>query len=106
MTEEFAKQTFAAWRELAEQDLKGAPFEKRLVTRLLEGISVQPLYVAQAAAPNSSGFPGTAPFVRGASPLGSAHGNWQIVQEHREANPQLANAAILDDLKHGAHSVL
>lgn len=106
MTEEFAKQTFATWRELAEQDLKGAPFEKRLVTRLLEGISVQPLYVAQAAAPNPTGFPGTAPFVRGALPLGSAHGNWQIVQEHRQASPQVANAAILDDLKHGAHSVL
>lgn len=106
LNEEFPKQTHSAWRELAEQDLKGAPFEKRLVTRLLEGVAVQPLYVAEAAAPNQGGFPGLAPYVRGASPLGSANGNWQIIQEHRHANPQLANAAILGDLKCGATAVL
>jgi methylmalonyl-CoA mutase len=105
-TEEFPEQTYAAWRELAEQDLKGAPFEKRLVTRLLEGIAIQPLYVAEAGAPNQAGYPGMSPYVRGATPLGSARANWQIVQEHRHANPQLANAAILGDLKHGATSVV
>jgi methylmalonyl-CoA mutase len=106
MTEEFAKQTYAAWRALAEQDLKGAPFDKRLVTRLLEGVSIQPLYAAEAEAPIQAGFPGLSPYVRGASPLGSARANWQIVQEHRHANPRTANAAILDDISHGVNSVL
>jgi len=106
LTEEFPTQTYATWRELAERDLKGAPFEKRLVTRLLEGISVQPLYVAEAGAPNDPGYPGNAPYLRGASPLGTARGNWQIVQEHRHANPRVANAAILTDLQHGATAAL
>lgn len=105
-SEEFAKQSYAAWRELAEQDLKGAPFEKRLVTRLLEGIAIQPLYVSELTAPNEAGFPGLAPYVRGSTALGSAQRNWLIIQEHRHADPKAANAAILEDLRHGVDAVL
>ena len=35
---------YAAWRSLAEADLKGAPFEKRLVSQTLEGVRIEPLY--------------------------------------------------------------
>ncbi|MBU6161139.1 MAG: hypothetical protein KGO50_08455 [Myxococcales bacterium] len=35
---------YAAWRSLAEADLKGASFDKRLVSQTLEGLRVEPLY--------------------------------------------------------------
>ncbi len=34
------------WRTSVVGELKGAPFEKKLVTRILEGIDIQPLYTA------------------------------------------------------------
>ena len=40
LNDAFAPVTAEAWRALVERDLKGAPFDKRLVTRLLEGIDL------------------------------------------------------------------
>lgn len=39
--------TAAAWKETAIKDLKGADFEKKLVWKTDEGISVQPFYTAE-----------------------------------------------------------
>lgn len=52
----------AAWRALVEKDLKGASFEKALVTETPEGISLQPLYTD---VPWDPGVPGAAPYTRG-----------------------------------------
>ncbi|MFO0628942.1 MAG: methylmalonyl-CoA mutase family protein [Polyangiales bacterium] len=52
----------AAWRALVEKDLKGASFEKSLVTETPEGISLPPLYTDT---PWDPGVPGAAPFTRG-----------------------------------------
>lgn len=57
----------AAWRAQVEKDLKGADFNKRLVTRTPEGIALQPLY-SRADLPSSVSAneqPGEAPFRRG-----------------------------------------
>lgn len=45
---------YAAWRSLAEADLKGVPFEKRLVSQTLEGLRIEPLY---DTAPQTSPLP-------------------------------------------------
>lgn len=45
----FPQISFDQWRAQVEKDLAGAAFDKTLVTRLPEGLSVQPLY---AQAPN------------------------------------------------------
>ncbi len=42
--DEFAVPSYEDWRKEAEAALKGAPFEKRLVSRLPEGIELQPIY--------------------------------------------------------------
>lgn len=44
---EFDSITAAAWKETAIKDLKGADFEKKLVWKTDEGISVQPFYTAE-----------------------------------------------------------
>ena len=57
---EFPDVTYETWRAQVEKDLKGADFEKRLVTRTLDGIAVQPLYSARDVAGGSDpgGFAG------------------------------------------------
>jgi len=42
--EDFPATSAAEWRKAAEESLKGAPFEKKLVTRTPEGIDLQPIY--------------------------------------------------------------
>ena len=44
---EFAPTSYVEWRREAEDALKGAPFEKRLLTKTYEGITLEPLYTAE-----------------------------------------------------------
>jgi methylmalonyl-CoA mutase len=41
---EFPEHTYDQWHAAAEALLKGAPFEKRLVSKTYEDITVQPIY--------------------------------------------------------------
>ena len=41
---EFAPATYAEWREAAVAALKGADFDKKLFTKLVEGITLHPIY--------------------------------------------------------------
>jgi methylmalonyl-CoA mutase len=43
---EFAPPSRAEWLEIVEKTLKGAPFEKRLVSKAYDGPALQPLYTA------------------------------------------------------------
>ena len=96
------------WRALVEADLKGAPFERRLVTHTYEGIHVQPLYTAAEtpAVPDPSGFSGLPPMTRGARAMGTSQRGWDLRQEHAEPEPTAANAAIREDLDEGVTSVV
>ena len=55
------------WRAKVEADLKGAPFEKKLVWRTNEGFNVQPMYRAEdiAGLKTTDSLPGEFPYVRG-----------------------------------------
>lgn len=96
----------AQWRTDLEPELKGVPFEKKLVTRTLEGIDIEPLYTAEDWPANGdpSGFPGFLPLTRGTRFLGRSKG-WDIRQEHLHPSPADANSAILEDLVHGVTSI-
>ncbi|WP_221028889.1 methylmalonyl-CoA mutase family protein [Actomonas aquatica] len=65
--EEPLAEALAAWRAQVERDLKGAPFEKRLITRTPEGISLNPLYTRAdlPAGFSAEEAPGTGSRVRG-----------------------------------------
>ncbi len=45
--DEFHAADPAAWRAAAEESLKGAPFEKKLLTRTPEGITLRPIYTKE-----------------------------------------------------------
>lgn len=105
--DEFPKPTPESWRAVAEKSLKGADFERKLVTRTYEGIDLQPLYfeaqAAEIAARHS--LPGAMPFTRGATPAGDLAAPWQIAQAIPYATPEAFNAALRDDLARGQTTV-
>src|ERR1700710_689497 len=103
----FPPATVEQWRAMGDKALKGASFEKRLVTRLYEGIAVQPLYTAQDWDPagDPSGFPGLAPFTRGGHASGAGTEGWEVLTEHTLQGPQQTNKAILTDLRRGATAI-
>lgn len=103
---DFAPVDDATWRARVEQDLKGAPFEKKLVHKTLEGFSIQPVY--SNAPPNNHGasLPGQGSMLRGTSALSNALEGWQIRQSCNAPSPKEANAQILEDLQQGAASIL
>jgi methylmalonyl-CoA mutase len=104
---EFPPVEYEAWRALVEQDLKGAPFERRLVKRTYEGIDIQPLYTAESLSgeDDAAGYPGLPPFTRGGTVLGCIEAGWDIRQTYDEPEPTQANRAILDDVSRGVTSI-
>ncbi|MES1199749.1 MAG: methylmalonyl-CoA mutase family protein [Pseudomonadota bacterium] len=91
-----------AWRALVEKALKGAPWS-RLVSRTADGIELKPLYRETdiATADDAAGFPGAAPFVRGAR----AGGAWLVRQAYNHPDPEHANRDILADLRGGVGAI-
>jgi methylmalonyl-CoA mutase len=100
---DFSKPSYEQWRELAEEQLGGAPFEKKLVTRTPEGISLQPIYTRDDVRdlPHREEIPGFGSFVRGVSAGEYVTQPWFIAQELPMSTPAEFNAAVLNDLDRG-----
>ncbi len=106
--EDFPPADYDQWRALVEADLKGAPFEKKLVTHTYEGIDLQPLYSQKDFSTDNDpyGFPGLPPFVRGSQSLGASQLGFDLRQEFAHPDLYTTNRAILADLAGGVTSVL
>ena len=92
---EFAPATRDDWMALVAKVLKGADFERRMVTTTADGIRIEPLYTRANA--------------RSPAPLTGRRqqdGGWDVRQLHAEEDPKAANAAILDDLNGGVSSLV
>ena len=76
---EFPEVTTDRWMEEVTKDLKGVPFEKKLVWRTKEGFSINPFYRAEDIKdlPTKDSLPGEFPYVRGVK----ATNNWLVRQE-------------------------
>jgi methylmalonyl-CoA mutase len=86
----FPPATHEAWLKLVEGVLKGAEFEKKLVSRTHDGLRIEPLY----------------PKAEGAAPvLRAAPGRWRIAQRVDHPDPRQANALALTDLEGGADAL-
>jgi methylmalonyl-CoA mutase len=84
---EFPATSLAEWRKLVDAALKGADFDKRLVSRTYDGLRVEPLYPRAADASPVAGRP--------AEP-------WHVIQRVDHPDPAAANAEALHDLENGA----
>jgi methylmalonyl-CoA mutase len=100
---DFPPATEEQWLALVDKVLKGAPISK-LRSLTPGGITIDPLYTAAdlGEEPDPSGFPGSAPFVRGASGDPEQSAGWQIRSTVANADPNEANRIALRELERGA----
>jgi methylmalonyl-CoA mutase len=107
LASDFAAPTRDEWLAAVDRALKGADFDKTLVSTTADGIRVGPLYVAGdvATASDEGGFPAFAPLLRGAVAAPRPHGAWDIRTSIAHPDPATANAWALEDLAGGATSV-
>ena len=103
LLEEFAPSDYAAWKTAAEALLKGAPFEKKMLTPTPEGITFQPIYRSEdiEGLEHLQSFPGDFNFVRGAREEGYLKEPWKIAQELPYGTPEEFNKIALGDLMRG-----
>ena len=91
--DEFPPTTYEQWKEEAVASLKGAPFEKKLLSKTYEGITLEPIYTKESAADFAQrlSFPGAEDFLRGVHAGGYLSETWQIAQSLDIADPVKAN---------------
>lgn len=91
------------WRAKVEADLKGAPFDKKLVWRTNEGFNLQPMYRAEDIADlkTTDTYPGQYPYVRGTRD----NNNWLTRQEIIADSASEANEKALDAIAKGVNSI-
>jgi methylmalonyl-CoA mutase len=85
---EFPAASREAWLALVSGVLKGAPFERRLVSKTYDGLAIEPLYGRDAAARPVIGRSPGAP--------------WQVMTRIEHPDPAAANSQALHDLENGA----
>jgi methylmalonyl-CoA mutase len=85
---EFPPVTRQKWAALVEAVLKGVPFERKLVAKTYDRLTIQPLY---DMAPQAQPMAGRAPGVP-----------WQILQRIDHPDPAAANVEALHDRDNGA----
>lgn len=102
--EEFPPITPEAWKEKIVVDLKGAEFDKKVVWRTREGITVQPFYTAKdlAQLEHLDSNPGEYPFVRGNK---TKNNDWYISQNICARDIEKANQKAVDTIKRGVESI-
>jgi methylmalonyl-CoA mutase len=104
--DDFPPVDYETWRASVQADLKGAPFERKLVTHTYEGIDIEPVYTLRDdLGADASGKPGFAPFIRGSHPQGHVLCGLDLRQEHAHPDLKITNAAILGDLQGGVTSL-
>lgn len=71
------------WKAQVEAELKGVPFEKKMLSTTYEGITLQPIYRREDVAdlPHLASMPGSGPFVRGGNASGHVGRPWEVSQE-------------------------
>lgn len=102
--EEFKPSTYQEWYVEAEKLLKGAPFDKKMLTKTPEGITLKPIYNKEDMTFDVS-LPGFDDYVRGTCSAGNKATPWKISQELCAGTPEEFNAKALDALNKGQTSL-
>lgn len=103
LTDEFDPHSYDQWKAAAEALLKGASFEKKLLTPLHEGITLRPIYRREDAVglPQVGSLPGLGDRVRGRRASGYLCTPWLISQELPCSTPAEFNRVALHELQNG-----
>ena len=102
--EQFPPVSTQQWMDKINADLKGADFNKKLVWKTRDGLSVMPFYREEDlhSLPHSTLLPGDFPFVRG---MQTGSNNWFIRQDITVTDYTAANTMALDILMRGITSL-
>ena len=90
--DEFPVPAYDEWKAAAIESLKGADFDKKLLTKTYEGITLKPIYTDADYSLNPS-RPGEGDYLRGTDPAGYMHTPWAIAQQVEAVSPEKANRA-------------
>ena len=105
--DEFEIPSYDQWKEAAIALLKGAPFDKKLKTKLYEGITLEPIYnpADVEELDKAFDFPGFNDYLRGTDPAGYMAEPWTISQGVDAVLAKDANEIIKHELEKGATGV-
>jgi methylmalonyl-CoA mutase len=103
LREDFPIPTLDQWHQECVRLLKGIPFEKKMRTPTLEGITLEPMYTRAdlEKVPHRASLPGQAPYVRGNHALGYRQQPWQVAQELPYPTIEEFAEALRHDLQRG-----
>lgn len=77
----------------------------KLRSRTIEGIEIEPLYTPDDRPQSHLGYPGVAPFRRGAAVRTGTMDAWDVRQLHDDPDPARCRKAVLADLERGVTSI-
>lgn len=108
LKQDFPEVSYDEWKTVVEKDLKGQPFDKKLITKTYEGIDLKPIYNKKDLEniPFKDLKPGFINFVRGTKTSGYLNDIWNLHQEIPCVKPSEFNEALLDALDRGQNSIL
>jgi methylmalonyl-CoA mutase len=100
---DFPAHSYEQWHKAAEALLKGASFEKLLVSKTYENITIQPIYRREDIAnlEHCKHLPGADSLVRGSHPQGFLKTGWEVSQELKAGDPVELNRIAHDGLNGG-----
>src|SRR6266545_3791433 len=101
--EEFPPVSTDQWLDVVRKDLKGADFDKKLLWKTDEGITVKPFYRSDdvAGLKINDLLPGQFPYTRGTQ----ASNDWKIRESIEEQDPVRANKLAIAALAAGADEI-
>ena len=104
---EFPEATLDQWHAEVVKLLKGAPFEKKMLTPTYEGITLKALYTQDDIRDLSfpAVMPGDSPYPRSTRVLGFREGAWLVAQELPYPTYEELNEALRQDLERGQTAV-
>jgi methylmalonyl-CoA mutase len=100
--EEFPPVSTDQWMEQVNKDLKGADYEKRLVSKTLDGLTIKPIYRREDLPAEADTSPGTSPYLRGQRRDGN---DWLNREQIRASDLREANEHALRCLTRGAEEI-
>jgi methylmalonyl-CoA mutase len=89
------------WRAQAEEELRGADFDRALVRKSFEGGRIEPVYCQENSPEPTLGLPGEAPFLRG----GRQSGSWSNAPRYDIPYVASVREAALKDLEGGSNGL-
>lgn len=102
--DEFTPPTYSEWKEACIALLKGADFDRKMKTKTMEGIVLEPMYFHGETEPIQpvGSYPGMGDYLRGVEANGYVNAPWGIAQAADETFPSDNNELLKREIEKGS----